>query len=124
MKLRVARHTTDLSAIEDFYCGLLKLERLGGFENHDGYEGVFIGIPGKDWHLEFTVSENVPTHKSDKDDLLVFYVDSAEEMSIIAKRFVENDIKAEIPDNPYWEMHGITYMDPDGFRVVITTKHE
>ena len=43
MKLRVARHTNDLDKIEAFYINILGFERLGGFQNHNNYDGVFIG---------------------------------------------------------------------------------
>lgn len=43
MFLRVARHTNDLERIENFYVDILGFERLGGFQNHNNYDGVFIG---------------------------------------------------------------------------------
>jgi hypothetical protein len=52
MKVRFARHTNNLDAIKSFYIDVLGLDLLGGFENHNGYDGVFIGIPNTDWYLE------------------------------------------------------------------------
>jgi len=46
MVLRVARHTDGLKKIEDFYINILGFERLGGFEKHNNYNGVFIGKSG------------------------------------------------------------------------------
>jgi hypothetical protein len=74
MKFRIARHTTALNPIVRFYRDLLGLDVLGDFNNHNGYDGVFIGLPGADWHLEFTVSEEAPSHHPDNDDLLVLYL--------------------------------------------------
>lgn len=45
MKLRVARHTTNLNAISDFYTQLLGMKVLGSFSGHDSYDGVFLGMP-------------------------------------------------------------------------------
>ncbi|WP_231129612.1 hypothetical protein [Flavobacterium sufflavum] len=48
MHLRVARHTNNLETIENFYINILGFERLGGFNNHNNYNGVFIGKPNLD----------------------------------------------------------------------------
>lgn len=120
MKFRIARHTTDLNRIIDFYGRILGLKVLGDFKDHHGYNGVFIGIPGQTWHLEFTVSDTQPVHQPDDDDLFVFYASSLEEFAAMKTRFVKNKIKQVKPLNPYWEKNGITFEDPDGYRVVIS----
>lgn len=122
MIFRSARHTTDLQQIIGFYCGILGLEILGKFENHDHYDGVFIGIPNAGWHLEFTVSDENPQHKPDDDDLLVFYVENDQEYLNLQQKFQKENIPAVLPKNPYWAINGTTYIDPDGFRIVITKK--
>ena len=76
MKFRIARHTTDLNRIIDFYGRILGLKVLGEFKDHHSYSGVFLGIPGESWHLEFTLSDAAPVHQPDDDDLLVFYASS------------------------------------------------
>lgn len=43
MIFRNARHTKNLKSIIQFYTSVLELEVLGSFENHNGYDGVFIG---------------------------------------------------------------------------------
>ena len=53
------------------------------FKNHNTYNGVFLGLQNKDWHLEFTESNEKVNHHSDKDDLLVFYFDSQEKINKI-----------------------------------------
>lgn len=73
MFLRVARHTNNLQEIENFYVDILGFERLGGFENHNKYDGVFIGKSGLDWHFEFTQSEAQAKHSFDEDDITVLY---------------------------------------------------
>jgi hypothetical protein len=73
MKLRVARHTNNLDKIENFYGNILDFERLGGFQNHNNYDGVFIGKSGVDWHFEFTQSEEKVNYTFDDDDVIVLY---------------------------------------------------
>ena len=120
MKFRTARHTKQLNPIIDFYGRVLGLQVLGEFKDHQNYNGVFLGIPGESWHLEFTVSSDDPTHTPDNDDLLVFYAESIEEFNRIKERFIANRAKHVKPKNPYWEKNGITFEDPDGFRIVIS----
>lgn len=120
MKLRVARHTDDLEPIIKFYRDILGLEIFGEFKNHNNYDGVFIGKDGLDWHLEFTTSSDNADHEADKDDLLVFYVESEKEYIKLKERFNDKGISPVVPRNSYWKENGLTYTDPDGFRVVIS----
>lgn len=85
MRFRVARHTNNIDSIINFYRNILGLEILGEFKNHDNYDGVFLGFKNKDWHLEFTVSDEKPIHNFDDDDLLVFYCDSQDEYQVIIR---------------------------------------
>jgi hypothetical protein len=123
MKLRAARHTTQLQPLIHFYCGILDLEILGEFHDHDGYDGVFIGNRGSDWHIEFTVSDENPDHRPDADDLLVFYAESEAEYEHLTQQFKINNIPEIDSKNPYWATNGKTYTDPDGFRIVISKAH-
>ncbi|PJJ79852.1 VOC family protein [Mucilaginibacter auburnensis] len=118
MKLRVARHTSQLQALIDFYTQVLGLKVIGGFKDHAGYDGVFIGGANSEWHLEFTQSEEPAVHQSDEDDLLVFYL-SAVEYSAMKNKLTELRINLLAPKNPYWAENGLTIADPDGFRIVL-----
>ena len=124
MKFRSARHTHVLQPIIDFYVQIIGLEVLGKFENHQGYDGVFIGLPDalkspNGWHLEFTVSWEPPLHRPDEDDLLVFYPETSEEFEAIIARAKFANIKSFRTKNPYWRKNGVAMLDPDGFGVVI-----
>lgn len=122
MTFRHARHTNNLKRLENFYTSILGFEKLGGFEDHDGYDGVFIGLADRDWHLEFTQSKEKAIHAPDPDDLLVFYTQTEEDFIAIKKRIEENRIELRLSQNPYWREHGIEIEDPDGFGVVICRK--
>ncbi len=120
MFLRVARHTNNLEKIEDFYVNILGFERLGGFQNHNNYDGVFIGKTGLDWHFEFTQSETKADHKFDEDDIIVLYPDTIRKYNMLLESLLENDIPRITAINPYWNENGQMFQDPDGYRIVIS----
>lgn len=118
MKFRIARHTDNLKTISAFYSNLPEMEVLGSFEAHDGYDGIFIGKPEERWHLEFTQSNETVHHTPDEDNLLVFYYED----EIVHKQALTylDSVSKRIPaKNPYWNIHGATYKDPDGFGLVV-----
>lgn len=120
MLLRVARHTNNLEKIEDFYVNILGFERLGGFQNHNNYDGVFIGKPDLDWHFEFTQSETKADHKFDEDDIIVLYPDTIKKYNMLLESLLENGITKITAINPYWNENGQMFQDPDGYRIVIS----
>ena len=54
MQVRFARHTDRLDEVVRFYRDRLGLPEFGRFEDHAGYDGVFLDLPGTGAHLEFT----------------------------------------------------------------------
>jgi predicted lactoylglutathione lyase len=124
MNFRYARHTNNLKPLVDFYTRIIGLEKLGDFENHSNYNGVFLGLPNLAWHLEFTESSDKVNRKPDEDDLIVFYLESLEELNRISKVAEEFGIAAVKSKNPYWQMNGIELKDPDGFGVMLTVKQK
>ena len=70
----MARPTDRLASIEKFYSTDLGLPVLYRFDNHAGYDGVMIGLPGTDYHLEFTSHvDGSPCPAPTRDNLLVLY---------------------------------------------------
>ncbi len=120
--LRIARHTQDLAQIVAFYRDIIGLQIVGSFSDHADYGGVFLAGTSAGWHLEFTTSPDLPDHKPDPDDLLVFYVNGHKELGEFKARFDEGGITIEVAKNPYWKNHGILVKDPDGFGVVIAIR--
>jgi catechol 2,3-dioxygenase-like lactoylglutathione lyase family enzyme len=120
MILRIARHTDNLEAIKTFYTEILDLQLLGGFQDHDGYDGVFIGKSQLNWHLEFTTSSASPKHHFDEDDLLVFYPESLGTYEAILEKIQTQRITVVPAKNPYWNQNGILIKDPDGYGVMIS----
>ena len=118
--LRVARSTDNLDEVVRFYSKGLGLTALGSFEDHDGFDGVMLGLPGSTYHLEFTrkrghAAGRAPT----QDNLLVFYLSDLQEWSAAVERMTAAGYEPVRSFNPYWDRHGCTYEDPDGYRVVL-----
>jgi len=115
--VRVARPARDLTRSTRFYRDLIGLSRLGGFENHDGYDGVFFALPGGA-ELELTSGPAQPAPSTDE-DLLVLYVQTMAEVAAIGARLTAASV-TRIPNrNPYWNRSGMTFLDLDGYRLVI-----
>jgi catechol 2,3-dioxygenase-like lactoylglutathione lyase family enzyme len=121
MKVRFARPTDQLDAVVAFYRDGLGLPVIGGFEDHAGYDGVFIDLPGSGAHLEFTTHvSGSPCPAPTLDNLLVIYTDDASGPVEYAERLREFGVEPVEPENPYWLSAGaLTFEDPDGWRVVI-----
>lgn len=120
MEFRIARHTNNLERIKSFYTTILGFELLGSFENHYNYNGIFIGKPNLDWHLEFTQSEDKANHLFDEDDILVLYPKTVLEHDTLITRISKNNITFISAKNPYWNQNGKMFLDPDGARIVLS----
>lgn len=122
VQVRIARPTDQLAAVERFYCeglGLPIIGRFGG-EEHAGYDGVMFGMPGFDYHLEFTQHvSGSPCPAPTEDNLLVFYLPEREAIDRLAAHLASMGFPEVPPENPYWAGRGVTVEDPDGWRVVL-----
>jgi catechol 2,3-dioxygenase-like lactoylglutathione lyase family enzyme len=116
MQLRVARHTERLDQVVAFYRDGLGLEEAGRFSDHDGYDGVFLELPGTGAHLELTAGGEHGAPTPHPESLLVLYLGDDAAVRRVSERL---DADPVAPANPYWAAHGVTFEDPDGFRVVL-----
>lgn len=116
MQLRVARHTERLDAVVAFYRDGIGLSEIGRFHDHDAYEGVFLAIAGTGAHLELTAGGEHGGPQPHPESLLVFYLGDDEAVRAVTDRLGLDPVA---PANPYWADHGLTFEDPDGFRVVL-----
>ena len=135
MQLRVARHTARLQEVVRFYRDGIGLPQIGGFRGHDGYDGVFLAVPGTNAHLELTADGGHGAPAPHPESLPVFYL--GDEATVQAEARVRQRCcpPASLPEvarlgvapvrpaNPYWAEHGLTFQDPDGFRVVLVPEH-
>lgn len=115
-QVRLARHTERLDDLVRFYRDGLGLAEIGGFRDHDGYAGVFLGVPGSGAHLEFTAGGEHGAPVPHPESLLVLYLGDEQALCEVAARLGVDPVP---PANPYWAEHGLTFTDPDGFRVVL-----
>ena len=118
--LRVARPTDHLDEVVRFYAAGVGLTLLASFEDHDGFDGVMLGVPGAAYHLEFTrrrghVAGRAPT----ADNLLVFYLPDEPQWRATINRMLSTGYQPVPSLNPYWDRSGRTFEDPDGYRVVL-----
>lgn len=120
MKFRFARPTNDLSQVRKFYIEGIGLTILGGFENHEGFDGMMLGQEGWPYHLEFTtkVGHQAPPSPSE-DLLLVFYFTNPKEYEIRKEKMKSLGFLPVKSFNPYWDQNGLTYQDFEGYRVVL-----
>lgn len=119
-RVRWARPTDRLQDCVSFYRDALGLVELGGFADHDGYTGVFLGLPDESVHLELTTHvDGSPCPAPTRDNLLVLYLsDRAAVDSVVARLAAAGHPEVE-PENPYWRGRSVTVEDPDGWRVVL-----
>ncbi|HEV2915654.1 MAG TPA: VOC family protein [Pyrinomonadaceae bacterium] len=120
VQVRIARPTARLGEVVRFYSDGLGLPVIGSFEGHAGYAGVMLGLPGNEYHLEFTEHEKgsdcpAPT----PDNLLVFYIPDKGAIDRLVERLGRMGHFAVVAENPYWNERGVTFEDPDGWRVVL-----
>jgi hypothetical protein len=118
--LRVARPTDHLDEVIRFYREGIGLSILGSFEDHQGFDGVMLGLPGAAYHLEFTRKHGHSAGRAPtQDNLLVFYISDKQEWLNATERMAAAGYESVASFNPYWDRLGQTYEDPDGYRVVI-----
>jgi catechol 2,3-dioxygenase-like lactoylglutathione lyase family enzyme len=118
--VRLARPTNDLLSLVRFYRDGIGLPVIDGFEGHDGFDGVMIGLPGSACHMELTQHPATSTRATPgPEDLLVLYFESVEERDAVVARLSSMGHAPVAPENPYWIGKAITVPDPDGWRVVL-----
>jgi catechol 2,3-dioxygenase-like lactoylglutathione lyase family enzyme len=117
LRTRTARPSRDLARARAFYIDLLGLADDGGFTDHDGYDGLFLRLPGGG-QLELTTGGPEPAPGT-PDDLLVLYLATDAEVGVVAARLADAGAHQVPSENPYWDRHGVTVLDPAGYRVTI-----
>jgi catechol 2,3-dioxygenase-like lactoylglutathione lyase family enzyme len=118
--LRVARPSRDLDATRRFYTQALGFQVLAAFTDHHGIDGIILGHPAWPYHLEFTRRRDDPVAPRPTDeDLLVFYLPEPSVWREVVRRFRAVGASAVMSSNPYWDQHGLTFEDADGYRIVL-----
>ena len=97
------------------------MQIISSFTNHSGFDGVMLSLPNFSLHLEFTYQHGVIFNSKvpSKDHLLVFQIEDKEEWDVAVKK-VESAGGVEVEsENPYWDVRGVTFEDPEGWRIVL-----
>ncbi len=119
-RFRAARPSDRLATLKPFYVDALGCTLVAEFNDHDGFDGLIVGDPNGHWQVEFLhqhgrAAAPVPS----LEHLLVFYVDSREQLQARAAAMDAAGHARAAPNNPYWAQHGATFVDPDGYHVII-----
>lgn len=115
---RIARATRSLDAMLDFYSGGVGLPEVGRFADHDGFDGVMLALP-TGGELEFTCSAHERPGRPGPGDLLVLYLSDPRELARARARLRHRGYCAVVPSNPWWLTRAVTFVDPDGWRLVL-----
>jgi catechol 2,3-dioxygenase-like lactoylglutathione lyase family enzyme len=123
-QVRIARPTDRLAEVERFYTDVLGLPVIYRFADHAGYDGVMIGLPGSDCHLEFTSHVDCsPLPAPSRENLLVLYFRGDAQMYGVVDRLALAGQQPVDAENPYWAGVGaLTFEDPDRWRVVLVPR--
>lgn len=121
--MRIAKPVTNLEKSFLMYSQGLGLHKIAEFNDHNGFDGIMLGREELNWHIEFTFCLNHPVQPlQTEEDLLVLYYSDKNEWVHACKRMADASFKMMISFNPYWDMNGKTFIDSDGYRVVLQNK--
>ena len=102
-----------------FYRDLIGLRQTGSFQDHEGYNGAFLEIPGTQSELEFTTGGGHSAPVPHSESVIVFYFETPAEVEAIVQRIGQPEV---VPSNPFWQEHATAFSDPDGFQVLLVPK--
>lgn len=123
LHLRIARPTDDLEPLVKFYRDGLGLVVLHEFRDHDGFDGVMLGYPGAGYHLELTRKIGHRAGRApNQEHLLVWYMPDRSRWQAAVQRLTRAGHVPVKSFNPYWDAHGLTFEDPDGYRIVLASE--
>ena len=120
--LRIARPTHDMDVAIRFWVEGLGMSLQGRQPGDHGTleELAFLVWPDGAWHLEIVRDPEVVPAPTEE-DLLVLYLEGPVDEELIAR--IERAGGARVAArNPYWDEHGVTLADPDGYLLVLSTR--
>jgi hypothetical protein len=118
--VRLARPVINLARTETMYRQGFSWVRLGYFEDHEGFDGVMLGMLNEAFHLEFTCRRSHPIKPTPTpEDLLVIYLPERAEWEQRCAALLGAGFREVEPINPYWSREGRSFQDHDGYGIVI-----
>ena len=119
-QLRIARPVSDLARSREMYVRGLGLAVVGSFADHEGFDGVMLGVAGGGYQFEFTHCGAHPVRPSPtSEDLAVFYLPSRRGFEETCANMLAAGFAPIASFNPFWDANGRTFEDADGYRVVL-----
>jgi hypothetical protein len=120
MQMRIARPVTSLARSAAMYARGLGLVEIGRFEDHQGFDGIMLGLPGLQYHFELTHCRTHPVAPAPTpEDLVVFYIGERGEWERACAAMRAAGFREVESFNPYWAKKGRTFEDPDRYRIVL-----
>lgn len=117
---RIVRPTDNPDALLPFYRDGLGLTVLDSFQDHDGFDAIIMGRENVPYHFAFTRTAKHQAGKAPtKENLLVFYLPDHAEWENAVERMKATGFVPVSAFNPYWDKKGVTFEDPDGYRIVL-----
>jgi hypothetical protein len=87
-----------------------------------GHALLMVGWPGAAWHLELVGDPDGETPPAaTEEDLLVLYLDGPVDEAVVAQLIAAGGRRVPAR-NPYWDEWGVTIVDPDGYRLVLSSR--
>ena len=123
-QLRIARPSLDLAAAERFWVFGLGLDVLfrSGSSAAGGHALLMVGWPDAGWHLELIGDPDGETPAAPtEEDLLVLYLQGEVDAGVVGC-LIDAGGTQVASRNPYWDQGGVTIADPDGYRLVLTSR--
>ena len=118
--LRIARPVRDLEKSVQMYCKGFGLVEVGRFADHEGFDGVMLGMAGSNYHFEFTFCRGHPIAPAPTaEDLIVFYLPDNSDWEGACRSALDAGFVEVKSFNPYWDQQGRIFEDHDGYRVVL-----
>ncbi|MFI6447220.1 VOC family protein [Kitasatospora sp. NPDC050543] len=123
--VRIARPTRDLAAADRFWTGGLGLDvlyRHEGSGSTGDHSLLMAGWPDAAWHLELVDDPaQAAESRPGVEDLLVIYLGEPVPAELVER--LEQHGGVRVPaHNPYWDEFGVTVQDPDGYRLVLSSR--
>jgi catechol 2,3-dioxygenase-like lactoylglutathione lyase family enzyme len=122
--LRIARPSRNLRASERFWVEGLGLDVLFRTDEsaEEGHALLMVGWPEAAWHLELVGDPDDETPAAPtEEDLLVLYAGGEIDEDLVRNLVDAGGTKVSAR-NPYWDRWGVTIADPDGYRLVISSR--
>ncbi|MEV6595830.1 VOC family protein [Actinoplanes sp. NPDC051346] len=120
--VRIARPSRDLAAAERFYVDGLGLDVLyrSTTEAAGEHDLLMLGWRQASWHLELVGGAGSTEPSPTPEDLLVIYLSGPVDEELIGR--LEQAGGTRVPQSAYWDRWGVTVRDPDGYRLVLSTR--